>query len=210
MKSHICSACTQLWRSVKLGFRPREPNSLTSREEVEEKLNATALHIIQQAVPDIYMANIRTLATVKEAWDHLESLFTRNESIKSSKFDKINREQGNFIMIAGETPEDMHRRLMALSVALMGHGCKDADDSWIKHKFISAIMPREPIRTEIIRSRADFTSMSSDDVLSEFISLTILKKNAEATLSCALAIKGGDGPNLALKARVEEDTKNEE
>jgi hypothetical protein len=180
---------------------------LTPREEVEEKLNATALHIIQQAVPDIYMANIRTLATVKEAWDHLESLFTRNESIKSSKFDKINCEQENFIMIAGETPEDMHRRLMALSVALMGHGCKDADDSWIKHKFISAIMPREPIRTEIIRSRADFTSMSSDDVLSEFISLTVLKKNVEATLSCALAIKGGDVPNLALKARVEEDTK---
>jgi hypothetical protein len=54
--------------------------------------------------------------------------------------------------------------------------------------------------------------MSSDDVLSEFISSAILKKNAEATLARALAIKGGDGPNLALKAKVEEreDTKSEE
>jgi hypothetical protein len=54
--------------------------------------------------------------------------------------------------------------------------------------------------------------MSSDDVLSEFISSAILKKNTEATLARALAVKGGDGPNLALKAKVEEreDTKSEE
>jgi hypothetical protein len=51
--------------------------------------------------------------------------------------------------------------------------------------------------------------MSLDDVLSEFISLTILKKNVEATLARALAIKGRDGPNLALKAKVEDDTKSE-
>jgi hypothetical protein len=208
MKSHICSASTQLWRSVKLGFHPREPNNLTSREEVEEQLNAIALHIIQQAVPDTYMAHILTFSTAKEAWDHLESLFTRNASIKSSKFDKINSEQENFIMIAGQTPEDMHRRLTALSVALTDHRFKDIDDNWIKRKFISVIMPREQIHAEIICSRADFASMSSDDVLSEFISLTILKKNAKATLACALAIKGGDGPNLALKAKVEEDSKS--
>jgi hypothetical protein len=210
MKSHICSASTQLWRSVKLGFHPREPNNLTSRGEVEEQLNGTALHIIQQAVPDTYIAHIRTLATAKQACDYLESLFTGNASIKSSKFDEMNSEQENLIMIAGETPEDMHRRLTALSVALTDHGCKDTDDKWIKRKFISAIMPREPIHTKIICSRADFASMSSDDFLSEFISLTILKKNAKATLARALAIKGGDGPNLAFNAKVEEDTKSEE
>jgi hypothetical protein len=210
MKSNICSASTQLWRSIKLGFHPREPNKLTSREEVEEQLNATALHIIQQAVLDAYMAHIHTLSTAKEAWDHLKSLFTRKANIKSSMFDEISSEQVNFIMIARETPEDMHRRLTALSVATTDFGCKDTDNSWIKRKFISAIMPREPIHIEIIRSRADFTSMSSDDVLSKFFSLTILKKNAEATLARALAIKGGDGPNLALKVKVEEDTKSEE
>jgi hypothetical protein len=141
MKSHICSASTQLRRSVKLGFHPREPNNLTSREEVEEQLNATALHIIQQVVPDTYMAHILTFSTAKEAWDHLESLFTGNASIKSSKFDEINSEQENFIMIAGQTPEDMHRRLTALNVALMDHWFKDIDDNWIKRKFISVIMP---------------------------------------------------------------------
>jgi hypothetical protein len=177
---------------------------------MEEQLNATALHIIQQAVLDTYMAHIRTLATAKEAWYQLESLFIRNARIKSCKFDEINSQQENFIMIAEDTLKDMHIRLTALSVALTDHGCKDTIDNWIKHKFISAIMPREPIFTKIICSRVDFASMSSDDFLSEFISLTILKKNAEATLARALAIKGGDGPNLALKAKVEEDTKREE
>jgi hypothetical protein len=95
---------------------------------VEEQLNATSLHIIQQAVPDSYMAHIQTVATAKEAWDRIESLFTMNASIKSSKFDEIisqkkideiNSEQENFIMIVGESPEDMHRRLTVLSVAIL-------------------------------------------------------------------------------------------
>jgi hypothetical protein len=38
---------------------------LTGREEVDEQLNATTKHLIQQAVPDTYAAHINNLSTAK-------------------------------------------------------------------------------------------------------------------------------------------------
>jgi hypothetical protein len=66
--------------------------------------------------------------------------------------------------------------------------------------FITSINPREPIRFEIIRSRPDFGSMTSNEVLYEFTALTILKKNAKETRAHVLSGQGAH--NLALKAKV--------
>ena len=65
---------------------------------------------------------------------------------------------------------------------------------------MNAIMPYEPQRTETIKSRSDFREMTSNDVLSEFISLATMRKNSETILARSL---GGKRPNLALKAKVE-------
>ena len=67
MKSHICSASTQLWRIIRVVFHPLNPNNLTSREEVDEQLNATTLHTIQQSLTKEYMAHIRKYDTAKQA-----------------------------------------------------------------------------------------------------------------------------------------------
>jgi hypothetical protein len=66
--------------------------------------------------------------------------------------------------------------------------------------FIASINPKELIWSKIIRSRPDFGSMTSNEVLCEFTALTILKKNAEETRSCVLARQGTQ--NLFLKAKV--------
>ncbi|KAK1607444.1 hypothetical protein QYE76_031117 [Lolium multiflorum] len=52
-------------------------------------------------------AHIRSLKTAKEAWDKLDKLFLGNESIQSSRFDEVNNMADNFIMIEGESPEEM-------------------------------------------------------------------------------------------------------
>jgi hypothetical protein len=99
-----------------------------------------------------------------------------------------------------ETPDEMYQRILALATALTGFGCKDNGDDYVKHMFITSINPREPIRSEIIRSRPDFGRMTSNEVLCEFTALTILKKNAEETRARVLAGQGVH--NLALKAKV--------
>jgi hypothetical protein len=80
----------------------------------------------------------------------------------------------------------MYQRILALAIALLGFGCKDNGDYYIKHMFITSINPREPIQSEIICSRPDFGRMSSNEVLCEFTAFTILKKNAEETRACVL------------------------
>jgi hypothetical protein len=94
----------------------------------------------------------------------------------------------------------MYQRILALATVLTGFGCKDNGDDYIKRMFITSINPREPIRSEIIRSRPDFGCMTSNEVLCKFTALTILKKNAEETRARVLAKQGVH--NLALKAKV--------
>jgi hypothetical protein len=173
---------------------------LTRREEVDEQLNTTAKHLLQQAVLDTHAAHINNLSTAKEVWDYLTMLFVGNKSIRSSKFDELKSEERDFIMRDNETPDEMYQRILALVTALTGFGCKDNGDDYIKCMFITSINPREPIRSEIIRSRPDFGRMTSNEVLCEFIALTILKKNAEETRARVLAGQGVH--NLALKAKV--------
>jgi hypothetical protein len=85
-------------------------------------------------------------------------------------------------------------------MALTGFWCKDNGDDYVKRMFITSINPREPILSEIIRSRPDFGRLTSNEVLYEFTALTILKKNAEETRAHVLARQGVH--NLALKAKV--------
>jgi hypothetical protein len=66
MKSHISSSSTHLWRVIQNGFAPHDPFNLTRREEVDEQLNATAKHLIQQAMLDTHAAHINNLSTAKE------------------------------------------------------------------------------------------------------------------------------------------------
>jgi hypothetical protein len=126
--------------------------------------------------------------------------FHWERSIRSSKFDELKSEERDFIMRDNETPDEMYQRILALATSLTGFGCKDNGDDYIKCMFITSINPREPIRSEIIRSRPDFGRMTSNEVLCEFTTLTILKKNTEETRIRVLAGQGGH--NVALKAKV--------
>ena len=86
-------------------------------------------------------------------------------------------------------------------------GDKEVNDDWVKRKFLLAIMPFEKNTTKIIRSRSDFATMSSNDILSEFISLKIMSKNADDALARSRGYKKN---NLALKAKVSYEEDEEE
>jgi hypothetical protein len=125
-----------------------------------------------------------------------------------SKFEELKSEEGDLIMRDNETPDEMYQRILALATALTGFGCKDNDDYYVKCMFITSINPKEPIWFEIIRSRPDFRSITSNELLCEFTALTILKKNAKETRAHVLAGQGSQ--NLALKAKVVHKQEEEE
>ena len=59
MKSHLMSACTQLWRVIVNGYHPVNPNNLTTQEEIDQQLNATAISIILKPMTPEYLTRIR-------------------------------------------------------------------------------------------------------------------------------------------------------
>src|SRR5664279_1915944 len=200
MESHISSSCNALWRSVLYGFRPYDPRNLTPKEVVECQLNATALNIIQKALPLELLAHIRSCNTAKEAWDSLNILFEGNSSIQQSKYDLALDQADMFVMQEDESPEDLYRRLTALAIQLRYFGREEIIDDWVKRKFVKAITPFEKTLATTIRARPDFGTLSSISVLSEFIAIAMMHKNADNALARSRGMS--KSPNLALKSKV--------
>src|SRR3954470_22920158 len=101
-----------------------------------------------------------------------------SSSIRSSKFDKVEDQADHFVMIEGESMEDLYQRLVALDNLMTDHGSMDTDDGWIKRKFITAILPYINSITQVIPQRSDFSSLTAQQVLDEFVSMEILNSTA--------------------------------
>ena len=89
-------------------------------------------------------------------------------------------------------------------------GATHTDDMWIKRKFIQAYLSIDEIKANQVKGRSDYRTMTSNDVLSEVVSMISSKKLADTNRARVQGTKGG---NLALKAkvsRVEEDEEDDE
>ena len=73
-------------------------------------------------------------------------------------------------------------------------------DDWIKRKFLKAITPFEKTLATTIRSRMDFSTLTSTGVLSEFVAIGMMHKNADNALARSRGM--GKSPNLALKSKA--------
>ena len=88
-------------------------------------------------------------------------------------------EADEFAMKEDEEPRELFRRVTKLAVSRLDHGSKDTDDNWIKRKFLKAMMPYNKAMSSITRQRPYFHSMTSSEVLDEFVAMRILDKTAD-------------------------------
>ena len=68
-------------------------------------------------------------------------------------------------------------------------------------------MPYNKAMSSVIRQRPDFHSMTSNEVLDEFVAMNILDKTAD---NAVLRSQRENKPNLALKAKVSVEEEEEE
>ena len=127
------------------------------------------------------------------------SLYRGSASIQRSNYEVLQDEADEFAMKEDEEPCALFQRVTKLAVALRDHGSKDTDDNWIKCKFLKAMMPYKKAMSSVIRQRPDFHSMTSSEVLDEFVAMSILDKTAD---NAVLRSQRAKKPNLALKAKV--------
>ena len=100
-----------------------------------------------------------------------------------------------------ESPKDLYRRLTALAITLNDFGFEQISDSWIKRKFLKAITPSNQGLAQTIRSRADFSSLDSNTVLNEFVSIGMVVKSSIHAKARQRGL-AGLSPNVALKSKV--------
>ena len=114
-------------------------------------------------------------------------------SIQRSNYEVVQDESDEFAMKEDEEPRELYRRVTKLAVSLRDHGSKDMDDNWIKRKFLKAMMPYHKAISSVIRQRPDFHTLTSSEVLDEFVAMNILDKTA--TMRC-FTLKGQRSPTL--------------
>ena len=97
MESHVRSASTQVWWVILRGHHPEDPSSLSPREEVDEKLNDIACHMLRRAVPEDYQDSIALLKMDKEIWDTLCEIFEGDISVQRSRLAILKTEVNMFV-----------------------------------------------------------------------------------------------------------------
>jgi hypothetical protein len=86
-------------------------------------------------------------------------------------------------------------------------GAKHIDDEWIKSKYVSALMPFEPIDLKSLQGRYNYYEMTSNQVMQEMQAFKVQAKNAEDARARAIGMQRG--ANLALKANVVENEESQ-
>ena len=198
-KRHLNHVNTNLWRIIEEGFYPHDRSNFTPREVVDHQFNENALFIIQEAIPPEDLPHLRPYTVANDAWLQVVSLYRGSASIQRSNYEVVQDEADEFAMKEDEEPRELYRRLTTLTVSLRDHGSKDTDDNWIKRKFLKAMMPYHKAMSSVIRQRPDFHTLSSSEVLDEFVAMRILDKT---TYNAVLRSQRAKKPNLALKAKV--------
>ena len=142
--------------------------------------NHSTLFILQDVVPPEDLSHLRPFTHAKDCWEHILSLYKGSSSIQRSNFEVVLDEADEFMMLEDEDPHDLYRRVTTLVVALQDHWSKDTDDTCIKRKFLKAIMPFNKAMSSVIHQRSDFHTLTSSEVLDEFIAMNIMKKTLSA------------------------------
>ena len=195
MESYFRSCSVHLWRVVLQGYNPVDPNNLTRQEEIDEQLDANAKFILESAMSANDEDIVRNLKTTKEAWVHLQTIYEGNEGIQRCDVVVLPHEVDNFVMLEDESPTDVFRRLTKLTVTMRENGKKDMDDEWVKAKLLKTLVPYNEKMVMNLHARADYTTMSSNDILAQFVIYDTLKATSKSSINQTRVTK-----NLALKA----------
>ena len=96
---------------------------------------------------------------------------------------------------------------VVLSKILIATNSSNTSPEVMERKFLKAMIPYNKAMSSIIRQRPDFHSMTSSEVLDEFVAMSILDKTVD---NAVLRSQRAKKPNLALKAKVSVEEEEEE
>src|SRR4051812_743697 len=119
--------------------------------------------------------------------------------MRRNRYDALSNEAEGFYGLEGEDHEDMYRRLKTTATTFRNVGASHVDDSWIKRKYVSALMPFEPTDLKSLQGRHNYHLMTSNEVMQEMAAFKVAAKDARDARARALGTSNVF--NLSLKAK---------
>src|SRR4051812_13815365 len=113
------------------------------------------------------MAHIEDITTAKEAWEALAVTFIGSKSMMQNRFEEVINEAEGFLMEEGEDHKEMYRRLKALATIFKRFCADHVDDTWVRRKYVAALMHFKPIDLKILKNKHNFCEMTSNGVMQE-------------------------------------------
>src|SRR4051794_21357655 len=122
-----------------------------------------------------------------------------SKSMRQNRFEEVSNEDQGFLMEEGEDHKEMYRRLKALAKRFKRLGADHVDDTWVRRKYVAALMHFKPIDLKILKNKHNFYEMTSNEVMQE-VEASIVETKV-ALDKCNRALGERRGLNLALKAK---------
>lgn len=151
-----------LWDYVERGFEENEEDMVRLKEN--QKKDARALAIIQQAVHDSVFSRIAAATTARQAWLLLKTEYQGDSKVKMVKLQTLRREFETLQMKEGEIVADFLSRVMKNVNQKRAFG-KDVSDQTIIEKVLRSLPLKWDHVVTAIEESKDLTVMTFDQLM---------------------------------------------
>ena len=138
---------------------PKEKSEYTDTDKEYVAHDHNLQLIIVESMTKTMTHLILSLKTSKQMWDTIEALMEESEEVRENRYDMLIARYEAFQAIPGENISQIYERFMLLLNELTLHG-KTYPQKEINRKFSFVMPPHLVVKTETIRERSDFRTMT--------------------------------------------------
>ncbi|WVZ89136.1 hypothetical protein U9M48_035581 [Paspalum notatum var. saurae] len=210
MKMHLISLHPSLWEIVVVGVNIPKKDELITPEMMQDlHRNAQAIRILNNGLSEEERRRVKGMEIAKESWDKLQLAHEGDRKAKLGKIELIQGELDNFVLLKGETLQELFDRFMELINKIRALGSEEWDDeNKVARRFLRTYQVKNMTLATIIRERDDFEAMDAHTLLGK---LQHHEMTDQAAIAAARRIPNAIMPNesenkgVALQATNEEE-----
>ncbi|KAM0029839.1 putative RNA-directed DNA polymerase [Helianthus debilis subsp. tardiflorus] len=152
----------ELWDLVSRGFSEEDNDAARLREN--QKKDARALALIQQAVHDSIFSRIAAAKTAKNAWDVLQTEYQGDSKVKTVKLQGLRREFETLQMKEDEAVADFLSKVMRIVNQKRAYG-DDVTDQHVVEKVLRSLPTKWDHVVTAIEESKDLSILSFDQLM---------------------------------------------
>ncbi|WVZ80758.1 hypothetical protein U9M48_028211 [Paspalum notatum var. saurae] len=188
---------------------PKKDELITLEMMQDLHRNAQAVCILNNGLSEEERRKVKGMEIAKEIWDKLQLAHEGDRKAKLGKIELIQGELDNFVLLKGETLQELFDRFMELINKIRALGSEEWDDeNKVARRFLRAYQVKNMTLATIIRERDDFEAMDAHTLLGK---LQHHEMTDQAAIAAAGRIPNAIMPNesenkgVALQATNEDE-----